>query len=145
MGPPLASPAVAWLAYLHPVAMAAVLALGVYVLREGLRINLGRQRRRPYDSRRHRRAARIFVVLAVAGFASGLLSMGVLRGKPLFGSVHAWLTSGALVGFVAGGALGLRLERAGLAPRLRGAHAFCASAGLLLGLAAAVAGFAILP
>jgi hypothetical protein len=132
------------LVYLHPVAMLAVLALGLFVLRDGLRIRRGRLLRRPVDARRHRRLARVVVVLAMLGFASGLASMGWLRGKALFESVHAWLATGALVGFSAGGALGLALER-----RLRGAvrpwHALTASVGLLLGLAAAVAAFAILP
>lgn len=133
-----------WLAYLHPVAMVAVLALGLFVLRDGLNIRRGRVLRRPADSRRHRRLARAFVALAVAGFGSGLASMAFLRGKPLFESVHALLAAAALAGFVVGGALGLKVERNGRS-RLRGLHAITASTGLLLGLAAAVAAFAILP
>ena len=132
------------LVYLHPVAMLAVLALGLFVLRDGLRIRRGRLLRRPVDARRHRRLARVVVVLALLGFASGLASMGWLRGKALFESVHAWLATGALVGFSAGGALGLALERRGRGP-FRPWHALTASVGLLLGLAAAVAAFAILP
>jgi hypothetical protein len=132
------------LGYLHPVAMVTVLALGLYVLREGLRIRRGRLLRQPVDARRHRRLARVVVTLALLGFGSGLASMGWLRGKAVFESVHAWLASGALVGFLAGGALGLALERRGRRPT-RTWHALTASAGLLLGMAAAVAGFAILP
>ena len=132
------------LAYLHPAAMVGVLALALFVLRDGLRIRRGRLLRRPVDSRRHRRLARVVVSLAIAGFGAGLLSMAFLRDKPLFSSFHAWLASGALAGFSAGGSLGLALERRGRAP-LRNWHALTASAGLLLGLAAAVAGFAILP
>ena len=132
------------LAYLHPLAMVGVLALALFVLRDGLRIRRGRLTRRPVDSRRHRRLARVVVILAIAGFGSGLVSMAFLRDKPLFTSFHAWLASGALGGFSAGGSLGLALERRGRGP-LRNWHALTASAGLLLGLAAAVAGFAILP
>ncbi|HXX47400.1 MAG TPA: DUF4079 family protein [Myxococcota bacterium] len=132
------------LAYLHPAAMVGVLALALFVLRDGLRIRRGRLTRRPVDSRRHRRLARVVVILAIAGFGSGLVSMAFLRDKPLFTSFHAWLASGALAGFSAGGSLGLALERRGRGP-LRNWHALTASAGLLLGLAAAVAGFAILP
>jgi len=132
------------LVYLHPVVMVAVLTLGLFVLRDGLRVRRGRLLRRPVDSRRHRRLARVVVVLALVGFGSGLVSMGWLRGKDLFESVHAWLATGALVGFSAGGALGLALERRGRGP-IRSLHALTASAGLLLGLAAAMAGFAILP
>jgi hypothetical protein len=133
-----------WLAYLHPVAMVAVLGLGLFVLREGLNIRRGRILHRRYDSRRHRRLARIFVLIAIAGFASGLASMAFLRGKPVFDSVHAWLAAGALAGFVIGGGLGVVLERDRRSP-IRGLHAITASAGLLLGLAAAAAAFAILP
>lgn len=125
--------------------MVAVLALGLFVLRDGLAIRDGRLMRRPVSSRRHRRVAKVVVVLAIAGFASGLASMGWLRGKPLFGSVHAWLALGALLGFSAGGAFGLLLERRGRSLPLRGFHAVTASVGLLLGLAAAIAGLAILP
>jgi hypothetical protein len=132
------------LVYLHPVAMVAVLALGLFVLRDGLRIRRGRLLRRPFDARRHRRLARVVVGLAILGFGAGLASMGWLRGKAVFESVHAWLATGALLGFLAGGSLGLALERR--APgHTRTWHALTASAGLLLGLAAAVAGFAILP
>jgi hypothetical protein len=135
---------VRWLAYLHPVAMLAVLGLGLVVLIEGLHIRRGRILSQRYDNRRHRRFARVFLLLAGAGFAAGLASMAFLRGKPVFGSVHSVLTSAALVGFAAGGALGLRLEQ-NLRSGLRGVHAITASLGLLLALAAAVAGFAILP
>ena len=133
-----------WLAYLHPLAMVVVLGLGLIVLIEGLHIRRGRVLRQRYDNRRHRRFARIFAVLAIAGFASGLASMAFLRDRPVFGSVHALFASGALAGFVLGGALGLKLER-NLRSNTRPLHALIASAGLLLGLAAFVAGFAILP
>lgn len=133
-----------WLVYLHPLAMVGVLALGVFALRDGLHIRRGRMLRRPFDSRRHRRVAKVVVVLAALGFAAGLASMGVLRGKAVFESVHAWLALGALLGFTAGGALGLRLERRGRSS-VRNWHAVTASVGLLLGLAAAFAGWAILP
>lgn len=132
------------LVYLHPIAMVSVLTLGLFVLRDGLRIRRGRLLRRPVDARRHRRLARVVVVLALLGFGSGLASMGWLRGKDLFESVHAWLATGALIGFTGGGALGLALERRGRGP-IRTWHALTASVGLLLGLAAAMAGFAILP
>jgi hypothetical protein len=135
---------VRWLAYLHPVAMLAVLGLGLVVLIEGLHIRRGRIVGQPWGSRRHRRFARIFLALVAVGFVAGLASMAFLREKPVFGSVHAALTSAALVGFAAGGYLGLRLERDLRSP-LRGLHAIGASLGLLLALAAAVAGFAILP
>lgn len=132
------------LVYLHPLAMVAVLALALFVFRDGLHIRRGRLLRRPFDPRRHRRLARVVVVLVVLGFGAGLASMGWLRGKAMYTSVHAWLATGSLVGFTTGGALGLWLERRGRSP-VRPWHALTASAGLLFGLAAAMAGFAILP
>lgn len=134
-----------WLAYAHPAAMLAVLALGVWVLREGLLVRRARIRRRPFDAASHRRAGRWFVGLAGLGFASGLASMTFLRDEPVFDSVHALLASGALLGLLGGGALGLRLERGPVGPGVRLAHALLGSAGLLLGLAAGAAGIAILP
>jgi hypothetical protein len=124
--------------------MIAVLGLGLIVLIEGLHIRRGRILGHPWGSRRHRRFARVFLLLVGAGFAAGLASMAFLRGKPVFGSVHSALTSAALVGFAVGGWFGLQLER-NLRSPIRSFHAITASVGLLLALAAAVAGFAILP
>jgi hypothetical protein len=120
-----------------------VLGLGLVVLLEGIEIRRARIVGRPRDSRRHRRFARVFVVLVALGFASGLYSMGVLREKEVFGSVHAWVTSTALAGFLAAATLGFQLERN---PRsgVRGPHALVGGAALLIAFAAAVAGFAIL-
>jgi len=123
------------LVYLHPIAMVFVLALGLFVLREGLAVRDGRLTRRPRSSARHRRLGKIVVVLALAGFGAGLASMGLL---------HAWLGLGAFLGFSIGGAIGLSLERR-IRALPRSIHAVTASIGLLLGLAAAVAGLAILP
>ncbi len=134
-----------WLAYAHPAAMLAVLALGVVVLREGLLIRRARFGGPPCDPARHRRLARVFVALVVIGFASGLGSQAGLRGKPLFESVHVIFATGALCGLSSAGALGLWMERHGGGPRLRLTHILLGAGGLLLGLGAAVAGIAILP
>jgi hypothetical protein len=132
------------LAYLHPAAMLVVLGLGLYVLREGARIRAARLRRRPFDSRRHRRLARWFVVLAALGFAAGLGSAVWLRGMDPLRSAHASLVGPAVLAFLLAGGLGLRLERrGGLA--LRRVHLAAGSLGLLAALAGAVAGMAILP
>ena len=134
-----------WLAYLHPALMLGVLALGLVVLREGLRIRRARFLRQPFDSRRHRRLARIFVGLVVLGFGAGLASMGWLRGEPLFESVHALLVSGVLASLLGAATLGHRLERGGGPGWIRPAHLVLGAGGLLLALTAAIAGFAILP
>ena len=137
-------PPVRWLAYVHPVVMTAVLALGLVVLREGLRLRHARLLGRVAGSARHTRLARLFVPLVLLGYGSGLSSMFFLRDEPLYGSVHALLTSGALTGFVAVYLLGRRLERRP-SHILRTAHLVCGAGGLLLALAAAIAGIAILP
>ena len=134
-----------WLAYLHPALMLLVLALGLMVLREGLRVRRARFLRQSFDSRLHRRLARIFVALVVLGFGVGLASMGWLRGEPVFESVHSILVSGVLVSLLLAATLGLLLERRGGPRWIRTAHLTLGAGGLLLALAAAVAAFAILP
>ena len=133
-----------WLAYLHPLAMLALLVLGLGVLREGLRVRRARLRGRRFDSRRHRRLGRWFVGLTLLGFSAGLASAVGLRDMPPLGSVHAWFACSALVGLASAGGLGLRLERGG-GMSLRTLHMLCGGIGLLVALGGAVAGFAILP
>jgi hypothetical protein len=136
---------VRWLVWLHPAIMPALLALALFVLREGLRIRRGRIVRRPADSGLHRRLGRAAVPLLIAGFSLGLASMAFLRPRePLAESVHFRLALPAVIGLAAGGALGLRLER-GAGLRVRRLHVWLAVVGLLFGLGAAAAGIAILP
>jgi hypothetical protein len=136
---------VRWLAWVHPALMTGLLALAVLVLREGLRIRRGRIAGRPVDSRRHRRLGRIAVPLLLLGFGAGLASMHWLRPDwALASSAHFALALPAALGCAAGAALGLRLERGGGATTRR-LHAWLGAAGLLFGLAAAVAGLSILP
>jgi hypothetical protein len=132
-----------WLAYAHPAAMLVVIVLGAVTLREGLRVRRARLAKRFRDASLHRRIARTFVALAVLGWLSGLASMGLLRGKPVFESVHAFVASGSALGFVSAWALGRALERG--RERVRPLHAASGALGLFLALIAAIAGFAILP
>jgi hypothetical protein len=133
------------LAWAHPVAMLAVLALGLWVLREGLRVRRARLRGRPVDAARHRRLGRWFVPLAAAGFLAGLGSaVGLRPDLGAYGSLHAWVMTGAVAGLLGAGGLGLRLER-GARLAARRAHLICGAGGLLAALGGAVAGFAILP
>lgn len=134
-------------AYAHPTLMVAALALAVYTLRQGLRLRRARVLRQPGGRplrRRHVRSGRISVVLVLLGLASGWASLVWIRRDAPFESVHFLLVLPAALGLGAGGVLGLRLERRAR-PGLRGAHAWLAGLGLLLGLAGGVAGFAILP
>ncbi len=102
--------------------------------------NLGPAGHSPQTSRISRWA----VSLIVLGWGAGLASMAWLREQAVFESVHFALTSGALIGVAGAGAIGLGLQR-GRALGARSAHALLGAGGLLLGLAAAVAGMAILP
>ena len=133
-----------WLAYAHPVLMIAVLALALFVLREGLRIRRHRLRGQPHDSSRHRRFARWVLIGVLLGAAAGLGSMAWLRDRPLMESIHFPLAFAAGLGITAAGGLGLLLER-GASLGVRTVHALCGGLGVLLALAAAVAGMAILP
>lgn len=133
-----------WLAYAHPVLMISVLALALFVLREGLRIRRHRLRGQAHDSSRHRRYARWVVLGVVLGAAVGLGSMAWLRDRPLMESIHFPLAASGALGITAAGAFGLLLER-GASLRVRTIHALCGGLGVLLALAAAVAGMAILP
>jgi hypothetical protein len=124
--------------------MVAILALGVVVLREGLRARRARLRGRSFDSRRHRLLGRAFVALALVGLASGLGSAIGLRDMEAMGSLHAWIAASAVAGFVGAAGIGLRLEQHP-GSSLRGLHVLLGAGGLLVALGGAVAGFAILP
>ena len=133
-----------WPAYVHPGLMIGVLALALFVLREGLRIRRARLLGKPFDSSRHQRWARILVVLVLLGFALGLASLGLLRGRPVGESVHFPLALASATGIALAGALGTWLSR-GASLRVRTIHAACGAAGVLLAIAAAAAGLALLP
>lgn len=124
--------------------MLLILALAIFVLREGVGIRRARLLQRPIDSRRHRRLARILVVGALLGFGAGLFSMAELRNQPLAESVHFPFALLGVIGFTAAGLLGWRLE-SGASLSTRKAHAILGTLGILFALGAAVAGMAILP
>ncbi|MCP4004346.1 MAG: DUF4079 family protein [bacterium] len=134
-----------WLAYAHPIAMLAVLVLGLWVLREGLRIRRAGLTHRKVDSGRHARRARLFAALLILGCAAGLASQAWLREKPVLESVHSWLVGGTLLAISITATLGLRLEGQPEKRGFRTVHALLGSLGMLLALAAAVAGWSILP
>lgn len=136
--------AVPWLAYVHPVLMLALVALALFVLREGLGIRRARLARGPFDSSRHRRLARVLVVGVAAGAVLGVVSVVWLRGDPPARSVHFPIVLATVALLACAGGLGLALER-GAGGRARAVHALCGALGVLLALAAAVAGMAILP
>jgi len=124
--------------------MLAVVALGVLVLREGTALRRARARRRPFDSSRHRRFAKLLIPLVAVGWAMGVASMVLLRNQNMFESIHWPFGTSALIMLGVAGAIGLKLER-GLAMDQRTAHAAFGAFGVLLMLGAAVAGMSILP
>ncbi len=130
--------------YLHPIGMVAVIALGLFVLREGVAIRNARLRRRPFDTRRHRRLAKVLLVLMAVGWLSGVASMVLLRNQPMFESIHWPFGSSALALLGVAGTIGLQLERGRWFDR-RVAHAAFGALGMLFALGAAVAGMSILP
>lgn len=124
--------------------MLGIVVLGLVVLREGLAIRGARMRGRAFDSRRHRRLAKLLVALLALGWTGGLASMVLLRNQGMFESIHWPFGTTALLLIIAAGALGLRMERAHT-PGQRSLHATLGALGMLLALGATVAGMSILP
>ncbi len=141
-----------WLAFVHPAWMLASLFLGALTLRLGLRLRSERRggRRRPPELRRlHLRLAKPTLVMLVAGFASGPISIVTLRGAEAFGTAHAWVSSAALALFLATGWMGRRLEKGSIPgeerSRFLDRHAALGTLALLAGAAAFGTGFVLLP
>jgi hypothetical protein len=125
--------------------VASLLLMGL-VLRAGLLLRRARLARRPPPAgarRRHVRLARPAVLLVCVGFAGGLASAIWLRGFAPLTSFHGVLASLALVLFVAAARQGTRLERGDT--QVRNLHARLGAGALLVGAAAAIAGFILLP
>jgi hypothetical protein len=125
--------------------VASLLLMGL-VLRAGLLLRRARLARRPPPAgarRRHVRLARPAVLLVCVGFAGGLASAIWLRGLAPLTSFHGVLASLALVLFVAAARQGTRLERGDT--QVRNLHARLGAGALLVGAAAAIAGFILLP
>jgi Protein of unknown function (DUF4079) len=137
------------LAYLHPLWQIGALVIGFWTLVLGLRLRARRRRRAwPRDPplvARHARLGLVFVGLITLGYAAGPLTLGLLRGEPVFASGHALFASVTLLLFLAGGGLGLRLRRGNGAPHERDLHAYCMGLGLFLALVTVMLGLELLP
>jgi hypothetical protein len=126
--------------------MIVSLALCGFALRIGLSLRRARRARRPAPRgarARHLRVAKIGVVLALVGFALGPLSVAALRDWTPMTSFHSLLGGVAAVLFAGAAIQGRKLERGENA--VRNAHALLAGAAVGVALAAAIAGFALLP
>ena len=132
--------------------MLASIALGAATLRSGLRLRSARRRglrRPPGAMRQHLRRAKPTLVLLALGFTLGPASALWLRGWEPFETAHAWLSSLALLLFLATGILGHALERGrvrrALRPRAVEVHGLLGVLSLLAAAAAFGSGFVLLP
>jgi Kef-type K+ transport system membrane component KefB len=126
--------------------MLVSLALCLAALRVGLSIRRARRARRaPPKSarRRHLRLGKPAVALLLAGFVLGPVTVAWLRDWTPMSSFHSLLGGLAALLFSGAAIQGRRLERGDA--RARDLHAAFAGLALALALAAAVAGFALLP
>jgi hypothetical protein len=134
------------LAYLHPLWMVGGIVLAVLALRAGVEVRRARARgvgRIPDLRRFHVRLAKIALPVLLLGFVGGPLSMGWLRGRDPFGTLHGALGLAAAALFVATALWGRRVERGALdAATLHGRLALVA---VIAAGAAAIAGFVLLP
>ncbi len=135
-----------WLAYVHPTWMVVSLTLALLALRAGLNMRWYR-RERDRSARKwrkwHLRLAKPAVAMIAIGFVAGPLSMWWFRDRAPFGTAHALLGVVAAGFFLYAGYLGRRIEEK--KSRAREMHARMGLIGILVGAAAAVAGFVLLP
>jgi hypothetical protein len=115
-----------------------------------LRVGLGLRRARRGGGRatvhsraRHLRFAKPAVVVVLAGFVVGPLSMYFLRGRTPFATLHALLGSLAAALFLAAAVLGHRIEEG--ASRAFDVHGMLGLAAFLAAAGAAIAGLVLLP
>jgi len=126
--------------------MAIAIALCLSALRIGLSIRRARRARRPAPRGAralHLRMAKPGVVFALLGFALGPVSVALLRDWTPMSSFHSLLGGIAAVLFAGAGLQGRRLERGDRAAR--NLHAWLGGAAVSIAVAAAIAGFVLLP
>ena len=122
------------------------LGLCLVALRIGLVIRRARRTRSASPRgarRRHLRIAKPAVGLVLAGFALGPLSVALFRDWTPMSTFHALLGASAAVLFAGAALQGRRLEAGDRDARR--VHGLLGGAAVALGLAAAVAGFILLP
>lgn len=144
--PELASTAPAWLAYGHPAWMIASLCLCLFAFRIGLSLRRAHRARRPPPRGAralHLRIAKTAVTLVLVGAVLGPLSVALLRDWTPMSSFHSLLGGIASVLFAGAAIQGRRLERGD--GEARNTHALLGGAAVSIALAAAIAGFVLLP
>ena len=126
--------------------MLVAIALCLYVLRLGLALRRARLARRPPPRGAralHLRWAKRAVALVLVGAPLGPLTVAWLRDWTPMSSFHALLGGTAFVLFAGTFLQGRRLERGD--QTARNVHALLGGAAVSLALAAAIAGFVLLP
>ncbi|MBW2242918.1 MAG: hypothetical protein JRH01_13120 [Deltaproteobacteria bacterium] len=126
--------------------MVASILWAVLTLRSGLRLRSARRlgaRRPKGEMRRHLGRAKPALVMIVVGYSAGLASAFWLRGWGVFTTAHCFVSTAALLLFVATGVLGRRLEKG--RSRAVEAHAWLALAGVGAAVASFFTGFVLLP
>jgi hypothetical protein len=122
------------------------LLLAAAALREGLALRRARRLRCPPPAgarARHLRIAKLAVSLICVGFGIGLASAIWLRGFAPLRTFHALLACLALGLFLGAARQGARLESGDAS--VRNLHARLGAGALLVSVAAAIAGFVLLP
>ncbi|OGL64369.1 MAG: hypothetical protein A3I72_09965 [Candidatus Tectomicrobia bacterium RIFCSPLOWO2_02_FULL_70_19] len=135
--------------YLHPAFQAAVLLLGLWVLRLGLGVRRARAGppgpARARLAGRHMRLARWFVGLLALGYLLGLAGMGLALGEPLLRTAHGYFATLALALLALTAWLGRRLRLHPGREDFRQIHAYAAFLAIFLCLAVAFLGMNLLP
>lgn len=134
------------LAFVHPLWMLTSLALAVATARLGLEIRRRRVAGRPVGPElraRHLRLGRTAIGFVLVGFGLGAVSMGALRDRAVFDSLHGML--GIVVSglFAWTGHSGRALARGDAS--MRALHRGVAAASIGAAMLSAVAGFVLLP
>lgn len=139
------------LPYLHPVFQILVLLIGLKTTLSGLRMRSERRYPKKRGVRLQLRNSHIgwgilFILLFTTGYAAGILSMILIRGKNPLRTPHAYFSTFCLSLFLIGGILGIRLRRIENPPEddLQ-LHALFTLSGFILSLLNVIFGYGLLP
>lgn len=139
------------LPYIHPLFQILVLLIGLKTTFSGFRVRSERRYhgeggRRLIMRNNHIRWGILFILLFTAGYAAGIFSMMLIRGKNPLRTPHAYFSTFCLSLFLIGGILGIRLKRMEDPPEddLQ-LHALFTISGFILSLLNVIFGYGLLP
>ena len=134
--------------YFHPTIQITTLALGLYVLKLGIKIRRNRLLKLNSPTEitigRHIRLAKIFTVLFTIGYFLGLIEMKFVLEKDLYNSFHGFFGTLTLIFLYSTAWLGRKI-REKTNEKTRELHRFCAFTSIFLALITAFAGITLLP